>query len=203
MGRGTTQTEQTVDRVLVPVGMSLGVMHDGADRPPRRVVRVGEEMHSLTRAQAWVWDIVHAPAEDASGPRRLGVETAVARRGVDGEAAVQSSVERGVLYELDFAPPALRAFCDSHRIVPVARGLGNSSDDLETFSFGYADGELARTGPLMNEVLRWSAAYGSISGLLSALLPDDTDDLAELVVRNLHSFIATHTLFLDRIEQHA
>jgi hypothetical protein len=111
---------------LVPVGHDLGVFHDGAGGGPVHQIRVGTEVADLTEDQYATWLAARTP-DDALVARRL-------------LASATDPVQ----------------FASTHRLLPLALGLGNTDDEPWLFSAGLLyQPMVAMTGPLY-DLWQWA-----------------------------------------------
>ena len=115
---------------LVPIGHDLGVFHDGAGGRVRQV-RVGAEIEELPDDLYEAWHAAHDSTQE--GP----VDELLARR-------LLAST----------ADPV--AFASSHRLLPLALGLGNSAEEPWLFAVGLLYQPVAAmTGPLY-DLWQWA-----------------------------------------------
>lgn len=116
---------------LVPIGHDLGVFHDGVGGRVRQV-RVGAEIEELSDDLYAAWHAAHSTAPP-EGP----VDELVARRLL---ASVADPVE----------------FASTHRLLPLALGLGNTAEEPWLFSAGLLYQPVASmTGPLY-DLWQWA-----------------------------------------------
>lgn len=115
---------------LLPIGHDLGVFHDGVGGRVHQV-RVGTEIEDLTEALYATWRAAHeSPVE---GP----VEELLDRRLL---ASTASPVE----------------FASTHRLLPLALGLGNTPEEPGMFTAGLLYQPVAAmTGPLY-DLWQWA-----------------------------------------------
>lgn len=114
---------------LVPVGHDLGVFHDGTGSAPVRQIRVGAEVEELTEEQYELWLAVldGAEASDDLRSRRLVADPT-------------DSVE----------------FASTHRLLPLALGLGNTAEEPWLFAAGLLyQPMVAMTSPLY-DLWQWA-----------------------------------------------
>jgi hypothetical protein len=99
-------------------------------------LRRGDNYYDLTEAQYAIWLL---------GFRALNREELVAtgvEEGIAEEARLVRELDReGLFVELRDEPPLNRPLLETHRLLPVGRGLGNSPEQPESFVLAPFGGE--------------------------------------------------------------
>lgn len=171
---------------LVPVGHDLGVFHDGMGGSPVRQIRVGAEVEELTEEQYETWLAVldGGPASDELRTRRLLAD-----------------------------PSDAVEFASTHRLVPLALGLGNTAEEPWLFSAGLLyQPMVAMTSPLYDlwqwahlspdlwSACRESAAVALQAGVTAPEQTDPAEVLAGALETVPHLLAAKVACFDVRIE---
>jgi hypothetical protein len=208
--------------VLIPVGHSLGPEH--LSDPLVYVLRVGWGRVELTEEEFTVWLRAHgvippeSPAAQAVAERRLITEVgplSAARSDVaaslvdharDPDAAIETLLSRGLLRQVRPGSEDLLAFARDHRVLPLAQGLGNSTENPELYRVGAGPVTLATLG--LGGYLLW--ARGGLDGslwesceALSAIVEQtgearsDPADLLRSFFEALPGLLASGSLCID------
>jgi len=130
------------DGTLLPVGHYHGRFFPGPDRPLRNHrVRVGAGIPRLDADEFRVWTLAHGlPDRPDDGPwTRREVETEARADGLAASTAVLDGLlQRGLVVAVPPGPEGLGGFARAYRLHSLLNGLGNSPDDLGSFSIGVA-----------------------------------------------------------------
>jgi hypothetical protein len=171
---------------LVPVGHDLGVFHDGMGGSPVRQIRVGAEVEELTEEQYKTWLAVldGGPASDELRTRRLLAD-----------------------------PTDAVEFASTHRLLPLALGLGNTAEEPWLFSAGllyqpmvvmtsplYDLWQWAHLSPDLWSACRESAAVALQAGVTAPEQTDPAEVLAGALETVPHLLAARVACFDVRIE---
>ncbi len=173
---------------VVPVGHDIGVFHDGMGGEPLRQVRVGPEVQELTTDQYETWLAAHDPSFDGAADDLVG---------------------RRLLASTD--DPV--AFASTHRLLPLALGLGNTADEPWAFSAGllyepvvamtsalYDLWQWAHLSPDLWSACREAAAVAIEAGVTEPEQTDPSQVLAGALVTVPHLIAARVACFDVRIE---
>jgi hypothetical protein len=129
--------------LVIPVGQASGPVFEGAgDKPLGFEVRVGEVICTLDDDEFALWGIAHAEPERLASQqwtRRVVLNEARKAAVTKPERVFDQLVEDGLVAEVDPGTDGATAFADAHRLFPLAVGLGNDPDELETFGIGFPD----------------------------------------------------------------
>lgn len=197
--------------ILLPVGHDLGAFHpgDGATEPVQQV-RLGAQLVELSATEFHLWSLAHGLLDESAGHVLPATEAAL-RGHVDEPAVLRSLVERGLLAVV--GPDDFERFAATHRLLPLALGLGNSSEQPWLFSVGFLHQPLVQMTGALFDMWQWahlspnlwlacreSAAVAERAGIDD---PDQTDPARVLagVFGALHLLLSVRAACLDmRIE---
>jgi hypothetical protein len=192
-------------QTLLPVGHDLGAFHtgDGVTAPVQQI-RLGAELVELSDAEFRLWSLAHGLPTGTDGQVVPTTEDELLAE-TDDPALVGSLVDRGLLAAAD---DAVR-FASTHRLVPLALGLGNSPAEPWLFSVGLLNQPIvAMTGALF-DMWQWahlspdlwlacqeSAAVAERAGVDD---PNQTDPARVLdgVLGSLHMLLSVRVACLD------
>lgn len=126
--------------VLLPVGHLLGPFFATADAdlPESVDIRLGRDVAPLPPDVYVVWAAAHGePERVAKAPMtRSGLVSAVKDAVTEPTRYIDELLGRGLLVRLPQTFNDRRAFARSHRVLPLALGLGNSAEQPEAFTVG-------------------------------------------------------------------
>lgn len=172
---------------LVPIGHDLGVFHDGAGGRVQQV-RVGADIQELPDDLYEAWRTAHESTPDS---------------------AVDELSARRLLAST--ADPV--TFASTHRLLPLALGLGNSAEEPGLFTVGLLYQPIAAmTGPLYDlwqwahlspdlwSACRESAAVAIQAGVTASEQTDPAEVLAGAMETAPHLLAARVACFDVRIE---
>ncbi|MGH3544636.1 MAG: hypothetical protein ACRDPW_01685, partial [Mycobacteriales bacterium] len=133
--------------LLIPVGHDVGPFYGLSDpESPRSYdIRCGDGAFRLTSDQYIVWREAHGelnhPMEQEPETRE-SVEAAALKGGAaKAGPAFDELLSLGALLEINSSSPALaQRFADTHRVVPLQRGLGNSGRSPQLFRIAAEQG---------------------------------------------------------------
>jgi hypothetical protein len=179
--------------LLLPVGHDLGAFHAGNTQPVQQI-RIGAQLAELTAEEFRVWSLAHGLTDSELD---LGL--------------VASLVDRGLLAEVEPDDPV--RFAETHRLIPLALGLGNTPDQPWMFSVGLLyQPVVSMTGALfdlwqwahLSPNLWWACRESAaIAERAEIADPTQTDPLRVLVglLGALHQLLTARVACLDlRIE---
>lgn len=175
---------------LVPIGHDLGVFHAGMGGPPARQIRVGAEVEELTEEQYKTW----LAAFDGATPPPEALEQLRTRR-------------------LLADPTDQVEFASTHRLLPLALGLGNTAEEPWLFSAGllyqpivamtsplYDLWQWAHLSPDLWSACRESASVAVQAGVTASEQTDPVEVLAGAMETAPHLLAARVACFDVRIE---
>jgi hypothetical protein len=99
------------ETLLLPVGHDLGAFYSGGGKPVQQI-RIGAQLAELSADEHRVWSLAEAGTPETT----------------------RSLVSRGLLAELE--PGNAMRFAETHRLIPLALGLGNTEAEPWMFSVG-------------------------------------------------------------------
>ena len=140
---------------LLPVGHSLGAFHPGDETEPVHQVRLGAQLVDLTGDEFRLWSRAHGIPDSADGEVPPATE-AMLRAEVDDPALIRSLTDRGLLAEVGPGADDLVRFASTHRLIPLALGLGNTRDEPWLFSVGLLHQPLVRMTGAMFDMWQWA-----------------------------------------------
>jgi hypothetical protein len=154
--------------MIIPVGHFCGVFASDDRSRSWYEVRLGTKVHELSALEFVVWTITHGTGDLVLAKRwtRAVVEEQARAKGVPRpDVIVDDLVGRRLLATA--VPHAALAghFAQSHRLVPLMTGMGNSTSRPEVFGIGTGGVEIVHVGPSL--YLLWSVA-GATNSLMEA-----------------------------------
>ena len=191
--------------VVLPVGHLVGGGSGAAAR-----VRIGPEMVELDDAAFTVWALAHGlPDRPVEEPwtREALLTTAAAQGLGDLGATLDALLADRVLVEVD--PADGTWFAQSHRLVPLALGLGNDPDAPGTWLLGLLGHPLVQVDGTTFDLVQWSDRevdlWAAVRGVARVARdgghpdPASTDpaQLLIAVLSTLHALLAVDAVCLD------
>lgn len=124
--------------MVLPVGHVLGSFFtdEHAEIPESVDIRLGDELSSIPSAAYAVWAMAHGEPGTSSGMTRATTLAAAAQLVDEPDRWFDQLTARSLLVELPDTPQARRRFARSHRMLPLALGLGNSAEHPDRFTVG-------------------------------------------------------------------
>jgi hypothetical protein len=141
--------------LLVPIGHGVGAFHagDGVTEPVQQV-RVGADMADLSDTEFLVWSLAHGLVDEE------GQHTPCTAAGllayIDEPGVLRSLSDRGLLAEVTPGTAESVRFAASHRLLPLAMGLGNTADEPWMFNVGLLQEPLVQMTGAMYDVWQWA-----------------------------------------------
>ncbi|MGI8647183.1 MAG: hypothetical protein ACR2JX_02995 [Mycobacteriales bacterium] len=124
--------------MVLPVGHVLGPFFtdEHAEIPESVDIRLGEELISIPSGAYAVWAAAHGEPGVDSGMPRAATIAAAAQLVDEPDRWFDQLTARSLLVELPDTPQARQRFARSHRVLPLALGLGNSAEHPDRFIVG-------------------------------------------------------------------
>jgi hypothetical protein len=151
--------------LVFPIGHQLGAQLDGSETTVR--IRRGPEIRYLSAATYAVWTMLHGsgvPATQGTPWTRHEV-AAFARRhaGVEVDRQIDELLADGLAVEVWPGTPQAVEFAQSHRLLPLLRGLGNTPQAPWLYGIGLLGQQpVVHVTHLVYEVWQWSAVEDSL-----------------------------------------
>jgi hypothetical protein len=190
------------ESVMLPLGRYLGAADDGGHEVER-----GGVAERLDKVGFAVWGLAHGPIDPvlAAGKEWTRAEL-VSYAGLAGipdpDERVARLAARGLLVDVSVGSEA-SDFASSHRVVPLAVGLGNHPEEPDRFTIGLFDRPLVQVDELRYEVWCWSSAYDTLWQVCEARAAmGGEQDPAEVLAHFLtgvHQMASANALYLDVI----
>jgi hypothetical protein len=202
--------------LVFPLGHQMGPFHQQRDAPPAYwVVRLGWDSPLLQdQTTADVWALAHGlPDQVQHTPWTRSAIRAVAREaGIqDSDAALDHLIQRGLVAELTPGTAAAEEFAGTHRVQSLLLGLGELPGREGVDGIGLLGmPAVAQVPPQTYEFWQWAHLWPTLSGAADGLAemaaqtpghaPATADPAAvlERLLRELHTLLAGHTVYLDR-----
>lgn len=194
--------------VLFPVGHSLGAFHPGdGETPPVQQVRLGPEIVELSDQEFLVWTLAHGLVDEQGLP--VPGTTATVLEYADEPGILESLVDRGLLAEVLPGSAESVDFASTHRLLPLAMGLGNDPAQPWLFAVGLLHQPLVLMTGGMYDLWQWAhlspnlwlacqelALVASQAGIAD---PEQTDPEQVLAgaLAALHQLLAVRVACLD------
>jgi hypothetical protein len=146
---------------VLPIGHYVGTSYRiGEPLTPRQVCR-GGTVHDLTDDEFAVWVGAHGGVEairDGVAWQRPAVEEHAQAAGLsNAPALVDQLLGTGLLVEVAPGSDEATSFAESHRLVPVMLGLGNSADQPDMFGIGFFHQPVLQVSHAIYDLWQWSA----------------------------------------------
>ncbi len=124
--------------VVLPAGHVLGPFFtdEHAEMPESVDIRLGDELSSIPAAAYAVWAAAHGEPGANGGMTRATTLAAAAQLVDEPDRWFDQLTAQGLLVELAHTPQARQRFARSHRVLPLALGLGNSAEHPDRFIVG-------------------------------------------------------------------
>jgi hypothetical protein len=164
--KADTPREDEVAALLLPIGHYVGT-HYRIDQPGNsRQVRRGSTVHDLIDDQFALWTLAHGSQgaiENERAWQRQSVEEQAHAMALAGAGEhIDGLIEIGLLVEVTPGSDQALDFARSHRLVPLMLGLGNSSDDLDSFGIGFLHQPVLGVSHAIYDVWQWSTMDDSL-----------------------------------------
>lgn len=144
--------EQTL---LLAVGHSLGAFHAGdGESEPVQQIRLGSDIAELSQTEFLIWTLAHGLVDDEGQPVPSTEAEVLAQ--LDEPAILRSLVDRGLLAEVVPGTPESVRFASTHRLLPLALGLGNDPEQPWLFSVGLLYQPLVLMTGAMYDLWQWA-----------------------------------------------
>jgi hypothetical protein len=189
----STTTSETRLRVLVTIGVPLGILVDSATREKQGLLRHGRE---LLKVDHDAYQILYRAAWTAG--RQALVKWATERHATDWEAVIARCMESGLLREIDFRADRSDQW-SGLRLATVGLGVGPDANDRWHINLPDRDpAEVDRFSYLL-----WAASDGGSLHDVADMLADefrDSRDLGNAVIPLCVLKLLTQgAAFLDRV----
>ncbi len=193
---------------LIPIGHFIGAFsapQGGEASGPAGAygVRLGTKTVDLFEQEFGVWALARGLAEENQKTVSVASLTKLVRRADldDAEPTIESLISRKLLTRVLETGSSVRQFAQHHQLMPLGIGLGNSRQELLTFTVGNPEFPRAKVTAEIYDL--W--AFGTVSGSLwqacekAAELDEDASaqDLARLAVQALPVLLATDAAYVD------
>lgn len=205
---------QVDTRLLLPVGHLLGADYPTPGSPEHSVLlRVGPELVQLDDALFTTWALAHGlpdPDPASTWTTQALLRTAVDQGLGDLTAPLSTLLADRLLVQVDPDDPRQAvAFAESHRLVPLALGLGNSPDALDAWSIGLLGHPLVTVSGTLFDVFEWAhldhdlwaacrrAAERARRAGISEPAVVQPELLLPDVLRSLHALLAVDVVCID------
>ncbi|MGH3737666.1 MAG: hypothetical protein ACRDT6_18950 [Micromonosporaceae bacterium] len=146
--------------LIFPVGHFTGGFPD-ADEPAEQAyhVRRGSELVALPGDAFLVWGFAHGTPDHPQPWTRQEVFSQARSTGLDSvPQLVRDLGTAGLVAEVFPGTPAAREFAETHQAHPTLLGLGNTADDVGTFSIGLVGTPMLQVSRAIFELWRWAPA---------------------------------------------
>jgi hypothetical protein len=122
------------ETLVLPIGHGLGVVHSGGGEHVRQV-RLGADLNDLDDEDFGLWSFAHGVSDPGTG--RTPSCTGAGLRAAAGETgALERLLRDGLLAEVAIGTPRAVEFASSHRLLPLALGLGNTAEQPGLYAVG-------------------------------------------------------------------
>jgi len=196
------------DRMLLPIGHSLGVSTDPATGSRVHRVRVGPDVVRLSDDQFALWALTHGapdrPEDVLWGPDEV-LDAAVGLADPGGSLA--GLIADGLVASVVPGTPEAFAFARTHQLTPLLLGLGNLPDEPDVHEVGLPGRPLVRLGAVINRIYLWAhletnlwAACESTAAVQRGEFAGaDAEQVLDGVLHGLHGLLSPNAAYLDRV----
>jgi hypothetical protein len=198
--------------LIFPIGHTLGALLAGGDkRIPR--IRRGPEVKTPEQPAYATWLLLHgdpdALEKGQAWTRRAVEELAESSGGGSVAGHIDQLLADGLAVEVVPGTPQALQFAETHRLVPLMLGLGNTADEPWLYGIGLIGQPLVTVTHPVFEVWQWSPAEESlwltcrgtveVARRAGSTNPDVTDAerLLNGFLPTVHSLLAAGVACLD------
>jgi hypothetical protein len=194
--------------LIFPIGHQVGARFQSGQVIAAQQVRCGGRFHDLTEQQAEVWQLAHGVPE-VIDQQILWQRGLVEERLPGAGATIDELTGMGLLVEATPGTDQAEDFAKAHRLVPLMLGLGNSSNDPDTFGIGFLSQPALQVSHPIYDVWQWSTMDDSlwntcenatdVARRAGSTDPEatETSRLLTGIVGSLHALLSSSAAYLD------
>lgn len=208
-----TEEDDSVERLLFPVGHYLGAQHRVESAEVEQQVRRGGTFQDLTSQQFTVWTLAHGSPEAVQNEvpwTRRSVEELAKVLGLTGTTElVDDLIETGLLVEVAPGTEQALDFAKTHRVVPLMLGLGNTAEEPWMFGIGFLNQPILQVTHPIYDLWQWSTMDDTLWATCQSAVdvarrakstdPDSTDPdkLLTGFLGSVHALLLSNAACLD------
>ncbi|MGQ0840908.1 hypothetical protein [Actinokineospora sp.] len=198
--------------LLVPIGHSLGAFHPGDGTDHVQQVRVGADVVELGDTDFGLWALAHGLPDSAGGPAVPCTRAGLREAAADTDS-LPGFLRTGLIAEVTPGSAESVEFASTHRLVPLALGLGNDAEQPWLYSVGLLYQPLVLMTGALYDLWQWAhlapdlwSACREAAGVAEAAgVTEPEQTQPELVLAglfgSLHQLLSAHVACVDvRIE---
>ena len=150
-------TDPSPAKIVLPVGLDLGVNYHGDEPSTSRTIRVDAASRPFEPDQYHVWKLAHHAAGDDGTPRSRSqiVEEAQVAGIQNADQVMEGLLGMGMLFELAPGTDETMQFASIVRIMPRVAGVGVSHESYPLVMFGVAGSPVGAIPSGVFDVLTW------------------------------------------------